>query len=293
MASKSNIEWTGRTWNPLAGCTRKSEGCDNCYAAGMALRLEAMALADVAAGREPGGKSKYMGVAARTASGRAAFNGVINLDEEAIGEPLTWKKPEIVFVNSMSDLFHPNVPDSFLKRVFLVMKEARRHTFQVLTKRPGRMQEYINQHWTALGLAQAKNIWLGTSVENQATADERLRHLVNTRAHVRFVSAEPLLGTVDLAHWLQAVHWVIVGGESGKGARPMHPDWARSVRDQCLAEGVKFFFKQAGEWASVSEVEGAGEHFYFPDGATVRRVGKKNAGRLLDGREWNEMPAPP
>lgn len=307
--SKSNIEWTEKTWNPLAGCTRVSEGCDNCYAAGMALRLEAMALKDIESGKDPGGKSKYVGIATRTAGGRAAFNGVINLDEDAITAPTTWYKPAVVFVNSMSDLFHKDVPDEFLDRIFLVMRGADWHTFQVLTKRPERMKEYINSRWVSLGLAQAKHIWLGTSIENQATADVRLPALVNTRAHVRFVSAEPLLGAVDLSHWLQAIHWVIVGGESGSQARPMHINWARAVRDQCQAEGTKFFFKQWGEWVKVGEsnmmpLNQLGKlKFMRPDGSFLNkgdfldasmigvwRAGKKAAGRLLDGREWNEMP---
>lgn len=295
---KSNIEWTDRTWNPLAGCTWESDGCDGCYAAGMSLRLEAMAEKLIAEGKNAGKLEKYVGIAQRRSDGRAAFNGKIHLDDDALGEPLTWKKPQMVFVNSMSDLFHRDVPDAFLDRIFMVMREAKQHTFQVLTKRPERMKEYINKRWIGLGLFEARNIWLGTSVENQAAADGRLGHLVNTRAHVRFVSCEPLLGPVDLRHWLQAIHWVIVGGESGKGARPMHPDWARGLRDQCQEEGTKYFFKQHGEWApcthfAIAEGTDRNNVHQFEDGQLMYRYGKKQAGRLLDGREWNEMPAPP
>lgn len=295
MAGNSGIEWTNRTWNPLAGCTWKSSGCDHCYAAGMALRLEAMAEKDVAEGRDPGGKRKYMGIAQRRSDGQAVFNGKIHLDDDALGDPLRWKKPQMVFVNSMSDLFHKDVPDAFLDSAFMVMREAKRHTFQVLTKRPERMKEYVNKRWTALGLFEARNIWLGTSVENQTMADERLGHLVNTRAHVRFVSFEPLLGPVDVRHWLQSIHWVIVGGESGKGARPMHPDWARWLRDQCREEWAKYFFKQWGEYLPANLVENQATYpdsalAAYPGNGIAIRVGKKAAGRLLDGREWNEMP---
>lgn len=290
MGQNTKIEWTatieadgtvvpGVTWNPLAGCTRASEGCDNCYAAVMALRLQRMAEADLAAGRDPGGKRKYMGVATRTPSGRVAFNGTINLDYEALDEPLTWKKPRRVFVNSMSDLFHISVPGRFIDRVFAVMAATPQHTYQVLTKRPERMAEWARGAYPG-GLPP--NVWAGTSIERDDYVG-RADDLRRVRADVRFISAEPLLGplpSLDLA----GIHWLIVGGESGHGARPMAPDWARDLRDRATAAGVKFFFKQWGEWVLRDDPQGE-------TGRAFVRVGKKAAGRQLDGRTWDEVPA--
>lgn len=318
----SKIEWTEKTWNPLAGCTRASPGCDNCYAAGMSLRLEGMANAKIAKGEDPKQLSKYIGVATRNAKGVAAFNSVINLDYEALNEPLTWKKTRLVFVNSMSDLFHHNVPDGFICAVFDVMKQTPQHTYQVLTKRPDTMAAW-QQEYMPEGLPA--NVWVGTSVENQAAADERIPHLLNVEASVRFLSMEPLLDKVDTSRWLVpiwfnssfgavkmrgSIHWVIVGGESGHNARPMHPDWARSLRDQCQEAGVPYFFKQWGKWAPCQTlVDGwtvltqtAGNDIARRIGNNIKivengwdmslmaSVGKGKAGRLLDGREWNEMP---
>lgn len=284
MANNSHIEWTDTTWNPLAGCTRASPGCDNCYAAVMALRLEAMALADIEAGRDSGAKRKYIGVAKRTASGRVAFNGAINLDEAALDEPRTWRKPRRVFVNSMSDLFHDGVDPGFVYQVFKVMAETPQHTYQVLTKRPQNIMPYMKLYGIGGATPHAylwpANVWIGTSVENQDAA-WRVDELRKVPATVRFISGEPLLGPVTVN--LSGIHWLIVGGESGPRARPMHPQWARSLRDQAQAAGVPFFFKQWGEWELRDDPQAeTGKAFY--------RVGKRAAGRLLDGREWNEFP---
>ena len=278
MSTNSSIEWTDASWNPLAGCTPASEGCRNCYAAALAYRLERM------------GQEKYKGTARKTRSdGRAVFTGKINLDYDALQVPFGWRRPRRVFVNSMSDLFHEAVPDEFILEVWRVMERTPRHTYQVLTKRPARMAEWVSRRQRSNPhLCPAPNIWVGTSVEDQAAADTRILHLLRTPAAVRFLSCEPLIGSVILQgvapyrehdmlwerkflHGFSPVdnkriHWVIVGGESGARHRPFNPDWARSLRDQCQAAGVAFFFKQHG-------------------GPTP-----KAGGRLLDGREWNEYP---
>ena len=357
MGNNSAIEWTDTTWNPLAGCTWASPGCDHCYAAVMARRLDAMAQADIAAGRDPGAKAKYIGITHKNNAGRVMFNGRVNLDPFALDEPLRWKKPRRVFVNSMSDLFHKDVPDAFIARVWDVMAQAHRHTFQVLTKRPERMAELVPQfaarHTARDGSGwPLAHVWIGTSVENQPAADERIPHLLRVPARVRFLSCEPLLGPVNVARWLccpwcgdgdrarqdlngtwyhendgwarpcpttsrgPAVHtidWVIVGGESGRAARPMHPDWARSLRDQCQAAGVAYHFKQWGEYKPspwipepnakphfALAVEHDGSHVYAqvghiagfrsPTEVCMERVGKHAAGRVLDGRTWDELP---
>lgn len=363
MGTNSAIEWTDTTWNPLAGCTWASPGCDHCYAAVMARRLEAMALADLAAGRDPGQKRKYIGITNKNKAGRVMFNGKVNLDETAIDDPLRWKRPRRVFVNSMSDLFHKDVPYTFIRKVWRNMLATPQHTYQVLTKRPERMANVVTQlvqeDWDA-GLPKASNIWLGTSVENQEQADTRIPHLLRVPASVRFLSCEPLLGPVDLTrvgftgdttyqldvlkgryHYgnpehstdfcfgmssMGPIHWVIAGGESGHGARPMHPDWARSLRDQCEAGDVAFFFKQWGEYKPISEMDEAEyDALYIPPrdvssqalprcrvettsvqwhdgnpgyvrvqggkpGYLCFRVGKHAAGRRLDGKEYNELP---
>ncbi len=323
--NKHKISWTDTTWNPLAGCTRASSGCDNCYAAAMALRLEAMAQADIAAGKDPGAKAKYIGVATRTGNGKAAFNGKINFDHRALDEPYTWKKPRMVFVNSMSDLFHKDVPDAFLDRVFQVMIENSQHTFQVLTKRAERMAQYAKAYHPHLN--SHKHIWLGVSVENQDAADECIPHLLNVPAAVRFLSCEPLLSPLNL-HYIEGalsgkvwpdttmgrggiggqmitsepagIHWMICGGESGAHARPMNPQWVRWLRDDCLMAGIAFHFKQWGEWAPVSSSDEAfrmvsyGEvkqMHTFDDGHIVYRFGKHKAGRILDGRTWDQFPS--
>lgn len=280
MSDRSSIEWTDSTWNPVTGCDRVSEGCDHCYALTLAARLKAM------------GNPRYQRDGDRRRSG-PGFG--VTLHPDKLTEPLRWRTPRMVFVNSMSDLFHDDVPEGFIARVFAVMEQAGRHTFQVLTKRPARMArlmnsaEFMQRARLIAALAPANgdkrrterwpppNVWLGTSVENQRWADIRVPHLLRTPAEVRFLSCEPLLGPVDLTAWLETdreaagepsgrVEWIIVGGESGRNARPMHLDWARSLRDQCVPTGVPFFFKQWG-------------------GRTP-----KAGGRELDGRTWDEMP---
>lgn len=259
MATNSKIEWTERTWNPVLGCSIISPGCHNCYAMSMARRLKAMALADLAAGKEPGRKRHYIDVIGT--DGR--WNGKLVLVPEALADPLGWKTPQLVFVNSMSDLFHENLPTEDIRKVCEVMAQANRHTYQVLTKRADRLYELL---WGPLReFAELPNIWWGTSVENKRHGLIRVEFLRQAPAAVRFLSVEPLLedlGPLDLTGF----DWVIVGGESGPRARPIEADWARSIRDQCVAAGVKFFFKQ---WSG-------------------RNV--KAAGRELDGVTWDEMP---
>ncbi len=235
MSTQSSIEWTETTWNPVTGCTKISDGCKHCYAERMATRLQAM------------GVEKY----------RNGFD--LTVHESVLEEPLRWKKPRIVFVNSMSDLFHEAVPAVFIESVFRVMNRASQHTFQVLTKRPARVLELDPK------LTWTPNIWLGTSIESKERID-RLAKLKESSALTKFLSLEPLLGPLpglDLA----GVDWVIVGGESGPGARPMKADWVREIRDNCLQSRVPFFFKQ---WGGVF---------------------KKQMGRVLDKRTWDQMPA--
>jgi len=234
MAQKSSIEWTETTWNPVTGCQKISPGCKHCYAERMAKRLKAM------------GQPRY----------RNGFN--VTLQDDLIELPLQWKRPRLVFVNSMSDLFHEKVPESFISKCFSVMGKASQHQFQVLTKRPQRVAELASK------LNWPKNIWMGTSVENRDYV-WRVKFLQNVPAHVRFLSVEPLLGPIGRLP-LQKIDWVIVGGESGPGARPMREEWVRTIRDRCQRYRVPFFFKQ---WGGVN---------------------KSKTGRLLDGRTWDEMP---
>lgn len=248
MAEGTGIEWTQATWNPVAGCTPVSPGCLNCYAARMALRLESIAV---------GACNKYAGTA-KLQNGRPVFTGRINLDEGALELPRRWRRPRLIFVNSMSDLFHDKVPDEYVKRVFAVMNECAQHTFQVLTKRPERALAMSE------GLRWANNIWMGTSVENAMYLD-RVRTLQRIPSKVRFLSCEPLLGPLRRIP-LDGVHWVIVGGESGPGSRSMAREWVEQIRDQCLGSDVAFFFKQ---WGGVQ---------------------KSRTGREIDGRTWDQLP---
>ncbi len=249
MADKSDIEWTEATWNPVAGCEPISPGCLNCYAARMALRLQAMG---------GGAQRKYAGTASKTGSGRPVFTGVVNVDSTALDIPRRWRAPRVVFVNSMSDLFHDAVPDSFVHQVFDVMNECKRHTFQVLTKRPERALAMSRK------LAWSPNIWLGTSVESAAYM-HRIETLAATGAHTKFLSCEPLIGPLrDLP--LAGVDWVIVGGESGPRSRPMESDWVLDILSQCQEAKVAFFFKQ---WGGTN---------------------KGKTGRELLGRTWDELP---
>jgi protein gp37 len=301
----TKIEWTEDTFNPAAGCIRASPGCDHCYAAEMSLRLEAIALAKQAKGEAvPASLAKYIGVAGRTKQGTAAFNGTINLDWEALNEPLKWRKPKMVFPFSMSDAFHRSIPDTFLNATFKVIAQTPHITYQVLTKRPDRALEYQREYWPE-GLP--RNVWLMTSTENQQTYDERVPYLVQVKAAVRGLSMEPLLGHVEMgllgtlpsnissqyALFADKIHWVIAGGESGRNARPMHPDWARSVRDQCVEADVPFFFKQHGAWwpGEFGRLYPSNHKVVdFADGQQMVNLGKKEAGRLLDGREWSQYP---
>lgn len=313
MGANSNIEWTDRTWNPITGCTRVSAGCDNCYAVTMTKRLEAM-----------GQTEKYGGL---VNLGKGHFNGTVKCHENALLDPLKWRKPQKVFVNSMSDVFHKDVPFEFIFKIFAVMALCPQHTFQVLTKRPERMAEYF-AYLRCLAMSRAvdpsvteaiqdriddnpislewplPNVWLGTSVEDRRVI-HRIDELRKEPAAVRFLSLEPLIGDLGTIN-LEGIHWVIVGGESGTNARPMHPDWARSLRDQCQAAGVPFFFKQWGEWqiardyvpAALNDTNrfrfvdhfGRGDVYGGPDCAVMECVGKHRAGRLLDGRTWDEFP---
>jgi protein gp37 len=364
MGQKTGIEWTESTWNPIRGCSRVSEGCRNCYA-------------ETVANRFKGPGEPYEGLIAKGGQ----WNGEVKLIEHKLDEPCRRIKPRMIFVNSMSDLFHPSVPFETIAGIFGIMAAASWHTFQVLTKRPERMVEFfqwIDQHperknfdterlqntypgaaWQPFLLAQAaadilptqgeglrvdlkgqwplQNVWLGVSVEDQATANERIPQLLETPAAVRWISAEPLLGPMimdqflfrgdhslresdplaaamlaeavsDGHGWIRpAIDWVVVGGESGPRARPMHPDWARYLRDRCQAAEVPFLFKQWGEWAP--ETVCATEHgartalFIEQDGSTrpaafgargqattVQKNGKKQTGRNLDGRTWDQYP---
>ena len=303
MSTGTNIEWTEATWNPVAGCAKVSEGCRNCYAETMSNRLAGMARADIRTegDRNPGKKLHHLAVI-NLETGK--WNGTVRLIPEALTEPLTWKKGRRVFVCSMSDLFHKDVPFEYIDRVFAVMALCPQHTFQVLSKRPERMAEYLASRCAGQGwmldfpAGHAKegkgfvpawplpNVWVGTSVEDQAAADDRIPHLVATGVGVpvRFLSIEPLIGPVDLtrvrwdlAHkWkhkehrnaldtrtsdlakkagidkLNGIDWVIVGGESGHGARPCDVAWVRSVVEQCKAWGVPCFVKQLGAVATCA-----------------------------------------
>ena len=302
--SKSKIEWTELTWNPVSGCTKVSAGCAHCYAERMSKRL---------AGRCGYPKDNPFEV---------------TLHPEKLDEPLKWKKPRKIFVCSMGDLFHDDVPFEYIRAVWARMATVMQHTYMVLTKRPKRMLEFFEwmeqQEWRVETLRE--HIWLGVSVENQAAADERIPLLLQAPVVVRFISEEPLLGPIDLGYvqfdkhttmdvlegcgiskkspcqsipnaFSNKLDWVIVGGESGPKARPMHPDWVRSLRDQCQVAEVPFFFKQWGEW-----LPNAQEYDCNPGGVNYEqrhehvgevsmcRVGKKKAGRKLDGRTWDEIP---
>ncbi|MGB0964001.1 MAG: DUF5131 family protein [Mycobacterium sp.] len=263
MNDSTGIEWTDATWNPVTGCTKVSAGCRGCYAERLFPRV-------------------YPG---------RSF-GDVQTHPDRLSQPSRWRKPRTVFVNSMSDLFHEDVPDQFIDDVLAEMVTTPHHRFQVLTKRPERLADFLPAS-SGPGDMGLKHVWFGVSVEDQATADERIPTLFAASARVRFVSYEPAIDAVDLSPYLPregpprrsgaggsagpetqaAVDWVIAGGESGPTARASRPEWFRSVRDQCVEYGVPFFFKQ---WGAHD--------------AEMRRVGKKRAGRVLDGRVWDEMP---
>lgn len=279
MADHSAIEWTETTWNPTTGCDKVSPGCDHCYAMTLAKRLKGM------------GQAKYQTDGDPRTSG-PGFGLALHYD--ALMLPLSWRKPRRIFVNSMSDLFHARVPREFVVRVWDVMARTPQHTYQILTKRPERMNRVVRDLPTDVWELPLSNVWLGTSVEDQERADQRLPHLCATPAAVRFLSCEPLLGPIRLPFMTEVdgctcyggntvygheprcgiepgpawgnVHWVITGGESGPDFRPADPDWFRSIRDQCQGAGVAYLHKQNGGRTS------------------------KAGGRELDGRTWDEYP---
>ena len=239
MAETSAIEWTDATWNPVTGCTKITAGCDNCYAARFSERF-------------------------RGVSGHPFENGFdLTLREERLIQPLSWRRSRMIFVNSMSDLFHKQVPHWFIDKVFDTMEACNWHVFQVLTKRSSIMRDYLRRRYR--DVAPPAHMWFGVSVEDHR-AKARISHLCAAPAAIRFLSIEPLIGPIGPMD-LDGIHWVIAGGESGPNARPMHIDWARDVRDQCERKGVAFFFKQ---WGGLRP---------------------KSGGRSLDGREWNELPS--
>lgn len=234
MATLSNIEWTEATWNPLTGCNKISPGCKNCYAEKLSYRLNKMGVYNY--------RNKFK----------------LTTHKNALSTPLKWKKPRIIFVNSMSDLFHKDVPFSFIKKVFKVMNDCPQHQFQVLTKRGERLEEIASQ------LKWSSNIWMGVSVEN-SNYKSRINNLLNTKSNIKFLSLEPLLGPLPRLK-LKGIDWVIVGGESGPKARAMDEKWVIQIREQCLKKDVPFFFKQ---WGGIQ---------------------KHKTGRVLEGRVWDQMP---
>lgn len=347
------------------GCLKKSAGCAHCYAILVAWRMMHNPNPKIA--------KKFAGTVRQDAAGNLNWTGRINFDEDTLLLPLKWRLPRRIFVNSLSDLFHPNVRDQWIDRAFGVMALCPHHTFQILTKHPERALKYMTEwpggagrQYCVMSAAHKllnvgktgwssndpeyqrardaviprwplPNVWLGTSCEDQKAADERIPLLLETPAAVRWVSAEPLLGPIDLRNLksgtlnaldgidfenigdirdvgdlskseIPGLNWIVVGGESGPGARPMHPDWARSLRDQCVAAGVPFFFKQFGDWLEdldcahlpapkvADPLDYFEDHNFYDDPGrpfnptTVYKVGKKAAGRLLDGKEWSEYP---
>ncbi len=248
MAGSSDIEWTEATWNPIAGCKIVSPGCTNCYAMRMAARLQAMDM------------KKYAGTTRKSGT-RHVWTGRVNIDAASLAAPLDWKKPQRIFVNSMSDLFQEAVAENFILRVWQVIEQAHWHTFQILTKRPERMLELL----TRPAFATLPNVWLGTSIESEDYLD-RIDVLRQVPASVRFISFEPLVGPI-VEPDMRGIHWAIVGGESGPRARPMEAWWVEALRDSCKDQGVAFFFKQ---WGGTR---------------------KKKSGRLLDGRVWEDYPS--
>lgn len=329
MSDNTGIEWTNATWNPTTGCDKVSPGCDYCYAMSLAPRLKAMGSAKYQTDGDPRTSGPGFGVATH---------------DDSLNWPLRKKKPLRIFVNSMSDLFHDEVPDEFIAEVFAVMAIAQLHTFQILTKRHGRMRSLLRPGGGFVAEVSERvvarngrsmvwplaNVWLGVSVENQQWADIRIPALLDTPAAVRFLSMEPLLGPVNLclcgrwgnpephsedcavvhddcwlrhantpAGWIPerpGVDWIIVGGESGPGARPMCPEWARALRNEAVAHGVPFLFKQWGEWVTEDQspldivLPATSWRHLGEDQPSVWKVGKKAAGRELDGRTWDEFP---
>lgn len=279
---QGGISWTNETWNPIRGCSKVSEGCRNCYAMNVAARFSG-----------PG--QPYEGLALQAP---ARWTGQVKLVGDKLADPLRWKRPRLIFVNSMSDLFHESLAFEQIDQIVAVMALARQHTFQVLTKRPERMAAYLASRAKSMAWPLA-NVWWGTSVEDQAALETRMPSLLACRnfAAVLWLSMEPLLGPVSLADYLPVPtiggveleawpDWVVVGGESGTNARPMWAGWARAIRDECRAAGVPFHFKQHGEFLDAGQIlESAGRPV-----PVMTRVGKKAAGRLLDGVVHDAMP---
>lgn len=253
--AETQIEWTDATWNPVAGCSIITSGCTNCYAMEIARRLEAM------------GHKKYSGLTTKS-SKRTVWNGTVREDSDSLEIPYRWRKPRKIFVNSMSDLFHEQVSDDFIIRVWKVMSDTAHHNYQILTKRPERLMEMAS---TKIGKV-LPNVWLGTSVEN-ADAARRIAYLRKTPAAIRFISFEPLIGSVGAID-LSRIDWAIIGGESGKNARPIREKWIDEIYAQCLASNTAFFFKQWGTW-----------------GKDNKKRSKKANGREYRGRTWDEMPS--
>jgi protein gp37 len=309
MSAKTGIEWTDATWNPVVGCRKVSDGCKNCYA---------KTLHDL--------RYKAYNEGKKMPEQYAEPFEYVRLMLRRLDMPLRWKKPRRIFVNSVSDLFHDDVPDDFIALVMQTIREAHWHTFQVLTKRAARMfawYERWSNDYPAFDGRLPENLWLGVSVEDQSTADDRLPYLLEIPNVRRFVSCEPLLGPVNLRAAIDRdnrliydgldsmrteydqsghtfpmaytkLHWVIAGGESGKNARPMHANWARDLRGQCRETGTPFFFKQWGEWCHNDQVQVSRrmskEVWRWLDGGISLRVGTRASGHLLDGKEWRQVP---
>lgn len=309
MGDNTKIEWTDATWNPITGCDIESPGCTHCYA---------MTLAGTRLRNHP----SRAGLTKRAANGAYVWNGEVRFNKEWIDQPVRWQRPRMVFVVAHGDLFHKAVPDEWIDDVFAIMALANWHTYQILTKRSARMAEYmaelyagrmyeIAEKWREAGFNAQSTImksfadglphcWLGVSAEDQKHFDKRVKHLMEIPASVRWVSAEPLLGPILAGDALKSLSWIVCGGESGTRARPMHSDWVRSLRDECVTSVVPFLFKQWGTFIPADQPESRNfvydndrcEHVWDESSSTGYsiRVGKKAAGRLLDGRTWDQFP---
>ena len=263
--AKSKIEWTQFTWNPIVGCTKVSAGCKNCYAE----RIHNRRFVGIQKGANLPEQYKQ------------PFH-IIQILRQRFYQPCTWKKPRLVFVNSMSDMFHEGVPYEVIEELFDIMRVNRQHTFQILTKRPKRILAFMNWHDKERGreFEFPCNVWIGISVEDQQNAEERLPYLVELPVMTRFISAEPLIGPLNLQRWIDALHWVIVGGETGApyAARGMQPQWVIDIRDLCIANHVPFFFKR---WSARGPIDYAGD---------LAIIEEHNRWRLLEGRTYDEYP---
>lgn len=304
----TKIEWAGETWNPVTGCTKISPGCKHCYAERMARRQVAMGFARHERGSE--NNDTWIAYSNAIDSDTGKWSNEITCRYDKLSEPLHWRKPRMIFVCSMSDLFHKDIPDDFIFDVLATVTKCPQHTFMILTKRPKRLAWL----WRHAKIDAYPNLWLGVSVENQQTADERIPQLLATPAALHYLSLEPLLEEVDIKHYLHgcpeaygnpddpswqqtmpSLSWVIAGAETDHGARPMHADQPRRIRDDCLDADIRFFFKGWGEWAHSSQISphctwDRVKKFIWPDGSFSVRIGRNNTGHLLDGREWREYP---